>query len=342
MPDHAGFIEPVGDVELWWIVRPAPPRLSLRTFGVATAVIALPLLGLLVGSGRFGGEPWPWPTVGPLDPTAAQVATRYQLLALAGLAYLGLRSVGPWIRIGRTLRSDLSAARSRVAAGDWTEAALHLHRHAVLAREFWGRDPRGPESTRLDADIRQHLGTSRRVYLHVHRRRPALPDNVEAGFSPRVVPSSVAGGWWMVPVILVLAANVFADLTTALQSGQWHVLVRFSFVLSSAILAVYAAVHLLALMGWREYLRFAPGMVERVTYRVLRTGPKIEPIHLRTYDAFVDLTGWTIGLTLTDPRRNRTVFSCQLWNNAENLDSCLRSLLSVADVAPPPQDALTD
>jgi hypothetical protein len=146
----------------------------------------------------------------------------------------------------------------------------------------------------------------------------------------------------MVPVILVVAANVFADLMAALQSGQWHSLVRFSFVLSSTILVVYAALHLLALMGWREYFRFAPGMVERLTYRLLRTRPEIEPIHLRDYDAFLDLTGWTVGLTLIDPRQRQTAFSCQLRNNAENLDSCLRSLLSAADVAPPPRDALAD
>lgn len=342
MQDQAGFIELVGDVEVWWIDRPVPPRLSLRSFVVAFALITLPLLGITLWCERVGGEPWPWPTVGPLDPTPTQVAARYLLLALAGLAYLGLRSVSSWIRLARTARSDLRATRSRIASGEWPEAAVHLHRYATLARELWGRDPTGPEPARWDAEIRQHLSRARRVYVHFHQRRPGLPDNVQAGFSPRVIPTRVGGGWWMVPVILVVAANVFSDLMTALNTGQWHQLVRIRFLVSSGVLVVYAGVHLLALMGWREYFRFAPGMAERLTYRVLRTRPEIEPIRLRTHDAFLDVTGWTVVLTLIDPGRRHAVFSCQLRNNAENVDSCFRALLSTAELGAPPQDALTD
>ncbi|MBN1512313.1 MAG: hypothetical protein JXB13_09885 [Phycisphaerae bacterium] len=325
-------IEPVGDAHVWWVPRPPGPRTSVRAAVSAGALLALGLGAAVVCTLRHGLELWPWPTVVPMTPTASQLAVRYLSLACAGLLYLVLRSLPGWLRVRRVLRSDEAAVGPCMEENAWAEAACRLHRCAHLRRELYGPGRMPSWTAEADVRIRPHLASARRVYVHYRGEPPRVPDRPEAGFAPCIVPVSVAGGWWMVPIVLVLAAAVLADLGTAVHRGSYGGLASVNFVVAATVVVVYLGTHLLALLGWRTYFRFAPGVAEVLNFRVWRSRPDVSTVQLGEYDALVDVTGPSIVLTLVERDTRAWYRVWQLRNTAENREVCLRALLSGAEV----------
>jgi len=332
MPRPGLRIERIGDAAVWWAPRPAGPRTSVRAAVIAGVLLAVGMGVAVVWTLRHGLEPWPWPTIVPMTPTASQLAVRYLSLAFAGLLYLTLRSLPGWLRVGRVLRSDESAIEPRMKQNAWAEAACRLHRCAHLRRELYGPGRMPAWAEEADARIRPHLSSARRVYVHYRDEPPLVPDRPEAGFTPCIVPVSVAGGWWMVPIVLVLAAAVLADLGTAIHRGSYGHLASVNFIVAATIVVAYLGTHLLALLGWRTYFRFAPGVAEVLNYRVWRSRPDVSTVPLREYDALVDVTGPSVVLTLVERRTRAWYRVWQLRNTAENREVCLRALLSSAEV----------
>jgi hypothetical protein len=333
-PDPGLRIDRIGDADVWWVPRPAGPRTSVRAAVIAGVLLAVGMGVAVVWTLRHGLELWPWPTVVPMTPTASQLAVRYLSLASAGLLYLVLRSLPGWLRVGRVLRFDESALEPRMEQNAWTEAACRLHRCTHLRRELYGPGRMPPWVEETDACIRPHLSSTRRVYVHYRDRDepPRVPDRPEAGFTPCIVPVSVAGGWWMVPIVLVLTAAVLADLGTAIHRGSYGHLASVNFVVAATIVVAYLGTHLLALLGWRTYFRFAPGVAEVLNYRVWRSRPDVSTVQLREYDALVDVTGPSVVLTLVDRETRAWHRVWQLRNTAENREVCFRALLSRAEV----------
>jgi len=316
--DPGPRIERIGNADVWWIPRPAGPRTSVRAAAVAGVLLAGCMAGAVVWTWRGGLELWPWPTVVHMTPTASQLAVRYLSLAFAGLLYLTLRSLPGWLRVRRVLRSDESAVGPCMEQG-----ALRRELHGPGRMPLWAE--------KADGLIRPHLSSARRVYVHFRDAVPRIPERPEAGFTPCVLPVTVAGGWWMVPIVLVVAAAVLADLVTAVHRGSWGHLASVNFVVAATIVIVYLCAQLLALLGWRTYFRFAPGVAEVLNFRVWRNRPNVSTVRLREYDVLLDVTGSSIVLTLVDRRTRAWYRVWQLRNSAANREICLRALLSTAE-----------
>jgi hypothetical protein len=277
-----------------------------------------------------------------MTPSTSQLAVRYLSLASVGLLYLVLRSLPGWVRAGRVIRADRRAIESRIKEGAWAEAACRLHRCTHLRRELFGPGRTPSWAKQADDRVRPHLSAARRLYVHYRDPAPALPGRPEAGFTPRVVPVSVAGGWWMVPIVLVLAAAVLADVGAAVHRRAFAGLATVNFVVAATIVVVYLTTHLLALLGWRTYFRFAPGVAEVLNYRIWRSRPDVSTVPLRAYDTLLDLTGSSIILTLVERGARAWTRVWQLRNNTENRDVCLRALFSRAEIPGLSREHLVD
>jgi hypothetical protein len=325
-------IQHLGHVEVWWIQRPAGPRTSAVAAAWAAVFVATLLGTALWWTWRREEPLWPWQTLTPLTPSTPQIAVRYLSIAAAGLVYIVIRSLPGWIRLIRQVQQDRRKAEELVDQHAWDEAGLRLHRGTQLLRELAGNRPPPDWAVGLDRRIREHLSMSRRVYVYYSGSRPACPDSPEAGFAPRIVPVSHAGGWWVVPIVLVLAAGVFVDVGEAVRNAESARLTSFNFVLAAAIILVYAGMQAMALLGWRSYFRFAPGLAELLTYRIWRSRPYVDTIPLRSCDVMIDTTSWQIVLTLVDRGADACVSSYQVRRSPENLETCLRSVLSSAPI----------
>jgi len=234
------------------------------------------------------------------------------------------------MQLKKQVAVDRLQARQLAESGHWQEAGRRLHRCMQLARELTGTRPPPVWAVELDCRIREHFASSRRLYVYYSRSRPACPASPDAGFAPRVVPVSQAGGWWVVPIVLVVAAGVFVDVSEAVRNAESAALLSFNFVLAAAIILVYGGMQVMALLGWRSYFRFAPGMAELLTYRIWRSRAHVDAIPLRECDVMIDTTSRQIVLTLVDRGADACVRTYTIRHTADNLDACLRSVMSAA------------
>ncbi|MCP4250473.1 MAG: hypothetical protein GY778_25805 [bacterium] len=341
---HCELASHVGDVELWWIPRPRSPRTSLRRALLAGAVLLPGIIAAAAWGWAVVGDArglWPWSRE---DITGAQILLRYLSVLVVAWGYVVLRSAPAWVRARRLAREDLAAAEHAVAdtAADparWRRAGVHLHRSCLLRREVW---PGLPQRVgELDEQIRRHLRPGRRLYIYYPDRPPPLPETPEAGFEPRVVLSAVFG-WWTIPMFVVLASTVYAELTGSLKSQQWFTLRVFNFVVLASLLLALIYTCIMALMGRRQYFRFAPGVAELLSYGIIGRHPTVQAIGLREGDVVLDLTGSSIVLGAFQKNRGRPPRRHYLARSPEVIETCLRAVLSTAAVRPLPETQLVD
>ena len=336
-------IERVGDVSVWWIARPRGARLGPRT-ALAAALVILPLFVAVLAWVRLREERlWPWTTVTPMSPTAAQYMLRYFYLLLGGFLLAVVSSMPAWRRLRDLAQRDLRTARTCAEEGDWASAGLHLHRAAVLRAELGIRPSgdRDEEIERLDALIAPRLPPLRRLFIYHAALPPALPESPESGFQPRVVPISVAGGWWTAAIITIVAVAMLGHLSAALAARDWRALVNLNFIVEAAVLLAYGYLGLTGLLGRRRYFRFSPGVAELLHFKLRAGASETESIPLRRCDVYLDVTRPSAMLTLVDRDRRRRIAEYELGGGREVIETCLRAVLSVAPEHPLPKDELT-
>jgi len=331
--------ETAGDVEVWWIPRPAPPRVPVRTALLVGTVLLLFCSGMAAWSVALSGDAsdlWPW-SIGPIN--GAQIALRYLSILLVAWLYIVARSLPAWVRAIRQARRDLGDTQAFIGRGRWKEAARVLHRYCLMQQEVWGRLP--ARVATLDAAIRPHLDARRRLYVYYTGGPPPLPDTPTAGFAPRVVPAALVG-WWTMLIFVALAATTYAELTGVLRSQQWRMLRAANFVILAGCLGAYAYVYLITALGRQHYFRFAPGVAELLTFGVFRTRARVQAIHLRESDTVLDLTGSAVVLATFRPERRRGMQSHHLAKRPEVVEACLRAVLSTAPMHAMPDARLVD
>ena len=332
-------IERIGEVSVWWIPRPMGARLSPRFAVLVVLLVVPPLAATLWWVSARGEALWAWSTVVPFEPSGPQLLLRYLLLLGVALA-LGVAVSAPaWGRLARTARRDLAQAEGAARAGRWEEAALRLHRYGLLRGER-GRAA-APAAGALDQLCRPHLPTQRRLHVYYGADPPPVPEMPAAGFEPRIVPQSVAGGWWTGAIVALLAVGALAELRDAWVSRHWQDLLNVNFVLAAVLLAGYAGAYVLGFLGRRSYLRFAPGVVERLQFAVRTDRTRVAAIAVRDCDAFLDVTHRTAAFDLVERATGRRLMSCCLARNPDTVEACLRTILSEAAQRPLPERELT-
>lgn len=328
-------IERVGSVEVWSVERPRGPRLSPRAALIAGVIVLPSFISALWWVHSRGERVWPWGTVTLLAPSVPQYLLRYLYLLTAGFFYVVAVSAPAWRRLARTAREDLDDARRLVELGEWPAAALHLHRHVLL------RGALDDDVVRLDQLISPHLQPGRRLYLYYWGTPPTLPDSPEAGFQPRVVPVSTAGGWWTAGIVALVAVAMFGHLAGVLASGDWRSLARLNFIVEAGVVLAYGAVVMGGLLGRRAYFRFSPGVAELLRFKLRASATETQAISLRRCDVFLDLTGPGAVLSLADRASGRRMAEYELGRGREITETCLRAVLSTAPEHPLPPHELT-
>lgn len=331
-------IETIAEVGVWWVQRPASPRVSPRVAWATACIILPPLAATLVWVHRSGEPLWPWSTLTPITASGRLYLLRYLMLLAGGLAYLLLSSAPAWLRVSRTARADIEDAERAVREGRWEQAALHLHRHALLRGDL-GRPP-DARTEPLDHTVGPHLTPHRRLYLYYRTDPPPIPDTPGAGFQPRVVPVSIAGGWWTGLIAALLAVGLVSELRDALVTGQWRMLLNVNFIVVAALLVVYAYLYTAGFFGRRSYFRFTPGTAELLHFKVRASRTRTETIPLRACDVCLDLTRPTAVLTFVDRAGGRPLADYHLTRDPQTIETCLRAVLSQAPIHPLPAGEL--
>ncbi len=329
----------VGGVELWWIRRPAPARVTVRTASAVSLILLIMCSVAACWSVSLSGDvsgAWPW-SIGPIN--GAQIVLRYLSVLLVAWGYVVARSCPAWLRLTRQARADLVETERLVEARNWQDAARTLHRYSLLWTEVWRRLP--ARGRQLDTVIREHLTSNRRLYIYYVDAPPLLPDTPEAGFAPRVVPSAIVG-WWTMLTFLVLAATTYAELTGALRSQQWRALRAVNFLVLAACLTGYAYLYLMAVLGKRQYFRFAPGIAQMMAFGIVGTRAKVRSFHLRECDVVLDLTGASVVLATPSGPDPKARHRYHLARKPQVIDACLRAVLSTATVRDLPESRLVD
>lgn len=322
----------LGSAAVWWIPRPASPRLSV---GAA-------LLWWLLGAAATGGTLlWALAESEPLWPFNRQasgtaILLRYEYTLLVFLVYLTSRSIPAWLRCRRLARGDAEAIEAALASGEWEIAALRLHRFCLLLSSVWRRVPRHVGS--WDALLRPHLTYHRRLYVYYSRTPPARPQDEEAGFVP-VILKPPHPPLWSLAVLLPVAVALYLLGLDILRRGYWERVLFFNTVLLTGILAGYLAYFGMTLLGRSQYLRFAPGAVQFLKVTPLRRRPQIESYDLRSHHAVLDLTGIWPGLILLD-EKGRWHVRLRLPRIPDAVEAALRACLSTAPTPPLPEDSL--
>ncbi|MCK4659168.1 MAG: hypothetical protein KAV82_06560 [Phycisphaerae bacterium] len=332
-------IETIGQVGVWWIERPAGPRVPPRVGLCAVLLVVPPVAAVLTWVGLRGEALWPWSTVTPALPSHPQYLLRYLLLLAGGVVYIVGRSVPAWVRLARTARADIAQAQNEVQSGRWEQAALHLHRHALLRGELSRRVD--PAVIELDQAARPHLPTHRRLCIYYRRSPPPVPESPTAGFQPRVVPLSIAGGWCTGVIVAVLMIGALTEARDAWLTGQWQALGNLGFVVLVLALAVYAYIYTVGFLGRRSYFRFAPGIAELLQFKVRASKTQAETIALRSCDVFIDLTRPAAILAFVECSSNRRIAEYHLSRSPQTIETCLRAVLSDAPVHTLPNGELT-
>jgi len=297
-------IERVGSVEIWWVRKPRPPRLSLRFAGQAW----LFMVAVLVGTGWWaaataGPRPlWPWSAY---TPTLAQGLLKYALILVAFLTYATVASVPSWWRYVRLGRKEMARIPRHIEQGQWSAAGLGLHRLGLVRLGLGLALP--PEAAGWDDLLRPHLSSIRRLYVYYERRRPVLPEPVSGAFEPfrdRLSPPS----WLGVLAVAALGLAVYQMVVTMLQPGRWLRLVSLDFALLVVVLGGYVLFFLGRALGRVRYVLIGPGVVE-VVQRGLRPGSSTVRRHdLTQADVILDLTGRRIGLGIMPRQAGRKQF----------------------------------
>jgi hypothetical protein len=329
----------MGDVELWWLNRPARPRMSIRSAVIGVCIlipISAAAAGRVLAVTDDAESLWPWS-----DPNASaeQIVLRYLFVLIVALFYALARSLPAWIRSTRQANSDLVEAEGFCDQGRWFEAAIRLHRHCVLRREVWRRLP--VKVRALDERIRPYLDHRRRVYIYFKGRPPELPEFPEAGFSPMVVPTAIVG-WWSVPMIILLAATAYAELSGTLKSTAWTSIRAANFFVLAGLILIYVYLYAAAALGRRDYFRFAPGIAEFMSFGIIGRRAKVRSIRLRECDVILDLVGpkLTLATVPESPRQKQQQYI--LNKKPEVIEASLRAVFSTASIREMPNTQLVD
>lgn len=328
-------IDNVGPAAVWWIPRPAGPRISLAAAIPAWPAVAVVVAGAMLWARWVSAPLWPFGRPAASPP---EVLMRYVLIFMVCLGYLTVRSVGTWWRLWKHARRDAEAIEQAVRDGNWVRAGLHLHRYALLVSEVWRRLP--PAALVWDGIIRPRLAQHRRVYVYYSGPPPALPPDPAAGFAPVVVTPPGPSPWTAV-VLVPVGVLLYTLVTDILRQGQWQRAVLFNAVLLVAILMFYGSYFLLALLGRSGYLRFAPGLMQVVRFGALSRRPEIRTCDLRRLDLVLNLTSRPAGLTLVRAGERR-LETYALPRDPRAVEAVLRAALSAAASPPLPGDRLVD
>ena len=322
-----------GPVAVWWIPKPAGPRVSLRTAGITWFLAVLVLAGTTLLLQAQSKPLWPF---GRRISSAAEIAMRYELILLVCLVYVTVRSCGVWLRCRRLARVDARAVDRAIQAERWELAALLLHRYCLLMSAVWRRVP--AQAGAWDSMLSRRLPRHRRLYVYYRGDRPALPTDVTASFALAVVPPPQPSLWSAVGLIPV-AFLLYGLLFDIVQRGHWQRAILFNAVLLGAVLVGYGLYFFMALLGRSHYFRFAPGVMQLVKFTVGRRRPVIETFDLRRLNAVLDLSSPWPGLTLLNTGRYRRE-TFRLPTRGPVLEALFRASLSTAPSPPLPEDQL--